>query len=86
MHGKDAVDLVLKVPLGTIVTDVESGRVLADLTQHGQRFVVARGGTGGRGNTHFASSVQQAPKFAENGEPGEAASCGWNSSCWPTSA
>ncbi|MBV9850848.1 MAG: GTPase ObgE [Armatimonadetes bacterium] len=71
MHGKDAKDRVLKVPLGTVATDVNTGQTLADLTRHGQRAVIARGGQGGKGNAHFASSVQQAPKFAENGEPGE---------------
>ena len=71
MHGKNAVDMLLKVPLGTVATDVDTGQVLADLTRHGQRAVIARGGQGGKGNAHFASSVQQAPKFAENGEPGE---------------
>ena len=72
MHGKDAIDLVLKVPLGTVATDVNTEQVLADLTRHGQTAIIARGGQGGKGNAHFASSVQQAPKFAENGEPGEA--------------
>ena len=72
MHGKNAGDITLKVPIGTTATDNETGRVLVDLTKHGQRCIVARGGIGGRGNAHFATSVQQAPKFAENGEPGEA--------------
>ena len=71
MHGKDAKDMVLKVPIGTVATDVGTGQVLADLTRHGQKAMIARGGQGGKGNAHFASSVQQAPKFAENGEPGE---------------
>src|SRR5579875_3471097 len=73
MYGKDAPDLVLKAPIGTVATDEATGRVLADLTRHGQRTVIARGGKGGRGNHHFASSTHQAPRFAENGEPGEAA-------------
>lgn len=72
MYGKDAPDLVLKVPVGTIATETETGRLLADITHHGERAVIARGGHGGRGNSHFASSTHQAPKFAENGEPGEA--------------
>ncbi len=71
MHGLNATDLVLKVPLGTTATDTATGRVIADLTTHGQTAVVARGGQGGRGNTHFKSSTHQAPKFSENGEPGE---------------
>ena len=71
MHGKNAQDIVLKVPIGTSATDVLTGRIIADLTKHGQRTIIARGGQGGRGNAHFASSVQQAPKYAENGEPGQ---------------
>ncbi len=74
MHGKNAGDITLKVPIGTTATDTETGRVLTDLTKHGQKATVARGGIGGRGNAHFATSTQQAPKFAENGEPGEAKS------------
>ncbi len=71
MHGKSAGNLVMKVPIGTSVTDVETGRIIADLTRHGETVIIAQGGQGGRGNSHFSSSVQQAPKFAENGEPGE---------------
>ena len=70
MHGKDAVDLVMKVPIGTVATDIDTGRVLADLTKHGDRTVIAEGGLGGRGNAKFASSTHQAPLFSENGEPG----------------
>jgi len=72
MRGKDADDMTLKVPIGTTATDVDSGRVIVDLTKHGQKAIVARGGQGGRGNAHFASSTHQAPKYAENGEPGQA--------------
>lgn len=68
--GRDGVDLVLKVPPGTQAIDVATGEVLADLDRHPLRIVVAQGGRGGRGNVHFVSSVQQAPKFAERGEPG----------------
>ena len=73
MYGKDAADMVLKAPIGTIATDVETGRIMVDLTKHGQRAILARGGKGGRGNAHFATSTRQAPRFAENGEPGGAA-------------
>jgi GTP-binding protein len=71
MHGKDGTDLLLKVPPGTVVYDRDTGKLIADLTVPGARAVVAKGGAGGRGNAHFATSVQQAPKFAEKGEPGE---------------
>jgi GTP-binding protein len=70
-YGKDAHDLTLKAPVGTQIRDLATGEVLVDLTYPGQKEVIAVGGRGGRGNTHFVSSVQQAPKFSENGEPGE---------------
>jgi len=69
-HGRDGQDLVLKVPVGTIVRDLH-GKPLADLVEDGQRFVVARGGKGGRGNDHFKSPTCQAPRMAEPGAPGE---------------
>ncbi|HZP80776.1 MAG TPA: GTPase ObgE [Chthonomonadaceae bacterium] len=71
MFGKDGADLVLKVPQGTVVYDADSGAQIADLDTPDARCVVARGGVGGRGNAHFVTSVHQAPKFAEKGEPGE---------------
>ncbi|NEU31539.1 GTPase ObgE [bacterium LRH843] len=70
MHGKNAEDMVVRVPPGTTVIDEETGQVLADLTEHGQRATIAKGGRGGRGNMRFATPVNPAPEIAENGEPG----------------
>lgn len=69
--GKSGEDLVIDVPVGTIVRDVSSGEVLGDLTEAGERLVVALGGLGGRGNAEFATSTNQAPRQYEVGEPGE---------------
>lgn len=69
-HGKNGDDLVLKVPPGTVIKDAEGGAI-ADLTRPGQLVVAAKGGRGGRGNTRFTTSKEQAPHFAENGDPGE---------------
>lgn len=71
MHGRNAEDLVLKVPPGTIVKSVETEEVLADLVEDGQRAIVAKGGRGGRGNSRFATPRNPAPDFSEKGEPGE---------------
>ncbi|CAM3279308.1 GTPase ObgE [Streptococcus pluranimalium] len=71
MHGKGAQDFYVKVPQGTTVRDAETGKVLTDLIENGQEFVVARGGRGGRGNIRFATPRNPAPEIAENGEPGE---------------
>ncbi|MGA9289413.1 MAG: GTPase ObgE [Anaerobacillus sp.] len=70
-HGRNSEDMVVKVPPGTIISHAESGEVIADLTEHGQRATVARGGRGGRGNSRFASPSNPAPELSENGEPGE---------------
>lgn len=69
--GKDGKDLVVYVPVGTVVRDDQTGELLCDLTQEGQRCVVARGGKGGRGNAQFATPTNQAPRYAEPGEEGE---------------
>ena len=71
MTGKSADDVVLIVPVGTTVVEVETGEVLADLTADGQKVMVARGGRGGLGNVHFKSSVNQAPRRTTKGTPGE---------------
>ncbi|MGE5405117.1 MAG: GTPase ObgE [Candidatus Saccharibacteria bacterium] len=71
MHGANAEDLVIKVPVGTVIKDADTGDVIADLVQHGQSAVAAKGGRGGRGNARFSSSVNRAPSYAEKGEPGK---------------
>lgn len=71
MHGKGAPDRRIAIPPGTIVTDADTGEVLADLTRPGETLLVAKGGRGGRGNTAFTSSVNQAPDQAEPGRPGQ---------------
>ena len=66
-YGRDAEDLVIKVPVGTLIKDADTGNVMADLKEDGQRFVAAKGGKGGKGNVWFKNSVRQAPNFAESG-------------------
>jgi len=70
-HGKRAEDVIVKVPLGTVVTDVDTGLIVCDLKTKNDKFVVCRGGRGGRGNTAFKTQRNTAPDFCENGEPGE---------------
>lgn len=69
MHGRCAKDLFIKVPLGTVVKDIKNGNIIADLTEHEQKVLVAKGGRGGRGNARFATAQKRAPQFCEPGEP-----------------
>lgn len=71
MYGRSGDDLIIKVPAGTVVKDSESNKIIADLTEIGQKAVIAKGGRGGRGNSKFATPTRQAPEFAEPGMPGE---------------
>jgi GTP-binding protein len=70
-YGRSAPDIELRVPVGTVIMDEESGELIADLAQHGARAVLARGGKGGLGNLHFKSSTNRAPRQFTRGEPGE---------------
>ena len=70
-NGKNAEDVIIKVPQGTIIKDLDTGLILADLTKENDEVIVAKGGRGGRGNTAFATHSNPAPNFSENGEPGE---------------
>lgn len=69
--GKNAEDIIIKVPIGTVVKDIDTNLVIADLTKENDEVVVAKGGRGGRGNTAFKTHANTAPNFSENGEPGE---------------
>ena len=70
-YGRKGQDLVIKVPMGTMVFEASSGKLMKDLREDGESFVAAKGGKGGKGNVHFKNSVRQAPNFAEAGEPGK---------------
>ena len=70
-NGRGAEDVVIKVPIGTTVKDLDSGLIIADLTREDDSCIVASGGRGGRGNTAFATATNPAPNFSEHGEPGE---------------
>lgn len=70
-YGKSGEDLYIKVPIGTIIKDAETGKVVADLSEEGQVELVLKGGKGGKGNSHFATATRQVPRFAEAGEDGE---------------
>ena len=70
-HGKSAKDIILKAPLGTLIKDAETGEILADLIEDGQKFIAAKGGHGGRGNARFATPTKRSPRDWEVGFPGE---------------
>ena len=70
-NGKYGEDLIIKVPIGTVVKDAETGKIVADLSHPDQKELILKGGRGGRGNSHFATSTRQAPRFSEDGERGE---------------
>lgn len=71
MHGANSLDLIIKVPVGTVVRVADTNEIIADLVSHEQQFVAAQGGRGGRGNARFATSVNRIPRIAENGDLGE---------------
>jgi GTP-binding protein len=69
--GRNGKDIIIKVPVGTLIKNAETNEVICDFKKHGQKFVAARGGKGGKGNANFATSTNQTPRFAEKGRPGE---------------
>jgi GTP-binding protein len=70
-HGKNGLGLRIRVPVGTIIKDADTGEELQDMTREGQEYLAVRGGRGGKGNAHFATATHQAPRFAQPGEAGE---------------
>ena len=70
-HGKNGGDIVIRLPVGTVIRRADSGRLVADLVRPDQRVAIARGGRGGKGNDHFATATRRTPRFGEKGEPGE---------------
>ena len=70
-YGKSGEDLYVNVPIGTIIKDAETGKIVADLSEEGQEELILKGGRGGKGNSHFATATRQVPRFAQAGEEGE---------------
>ena len=70
-YGKSGKDLYINVPIGTVIKDVQTNRIIADLSEKDEKVLVLKGGRGGLGNSHFATATRQAPRFAQDGEPGE---------------
>jgi GTPase len=70
MTGATGEDMVLKVPVGTLIYSRDTGNLLCDITEHGKKYLAAEGGQGGRGNAHFKTATHQTPRFAQNGQPG----------------
>lgn len=70
-RGKNGKDIEIRLPVGTIITEASTGKLIVDFTKHGMKFVIAKGGRGGHGNQHYVNSVRQAPNFAEKGGPSE---------------
>ena len=69
--GKNGEDLLINFPCGTVIRDSETGKVICDLKNDGDKFIIAKGGNGGWGNSHFATATRQTPKFAKAGLPGD---------------
>ena len=69
-HGKDAKDIILPVPLGTVARNAETGEVVGEVTEHGEQLVLLKGGRGGLGNWHFRTATNQAPRYSQPGEEG----------------
>ncbi len=74
-RGRNSKDVIIKVPVGTVVTDVDTEDFLIDLNVNGMKYIICKGGKGGKGNMHYASSVRQTPNFAQKGAPGETLNC-----------